>query len=62
LVGDSISEGNDLHVYDPVLKSWIEIITAVGTPPAARRFFGFTSARNKLYVHGGKSIGGGRRL
>ena len=31
---------------------------ASGTPPAARRFHGFTSADGMLYVHGGEDVKG----
>ncbi len=60
MVDASTSEKNDLHVYDPALMSWIGITFFVGTPPPARRFFGFTCAGSKLFVNGGTSLGVGR--
>jgi hypothetical protein len=52
----------DLHVYDPVSKSW-NLLPPLPAPergsyagrPSFRDEFGFTSAGGKLYVHGGWS-------
>ena len=44
----------DLHAFDPVAVAWTDLSdAALGTLPTARYSHGFTSARGKLYVHGG---------
>ena len=46
---------NDLHVYDPVGKSWSNIsVPKSGTVPIPRDSFGLVSTGDKLYVHGGE--------
>ena len=45
---------NDLHVYDPIARSWTEITAIIsGTAPTARWRHGFSAADGKLFVHGG---------
>jgi hypothetical protein len=47
----------DLHVYDPVKATWMNISgPASGTLPYGRDNHGFASAGEKLYVMGGQSI------
>jgi hypothetical protein len=49
----------DLHVYDPAAGAWADLSAARnGTPPSPRGSHGFTSAGDKLYVHGGSGYGG----
>jgi hypothetical protein len=51
---------NDLHVYDPATEAWTNLSAALsGTPPSFRYHHGFTSAGDKLYVHGGSGGSGG---
>jgi hypothetical protein len=46
---------NDLHMYDPIAKSWTDLsVPLSGTPASLRDSHGFTSAGGKLYVHGGE--------
>ena len=45
---------NDLHVYNPTARSWIELTSKTsGTLPMPRWRHGFTAADGKLFVHGG---------
>ena len=47
----------DLLVYDPTDMAWTDLSAAAsGTPPSARFGHGFTSAGDKLYVHGGSNL------
>ncbi len=51
---DAGVQKNDLHVYNPASMTWFNLSGhAIGTPPSARFAHGFTSAGDKLYVHGG---------
>ena len=48
---------NDFRVYNPASMTWFDLSDhALGTPPTARSYHGFTSAGGKLYVHGGWGI------
>jgi hypothetical protein len=43
-------------MYNPATMTWFDLSgNALGTPPTPRYGHGFTSARGKLYVHGGYS-------
>jgi hypothetical protein len=47
---------NDLHAFDPVTLTWVDIsATAVGTAPERRAGVGFAAIGQRLYIHGGFS-------
>ena len=47
----------DLHSFDPANMTWTLLSAAHDAPrPSAREGHGFTSARGRLYVHGGYGI------
>jgi hypothetical protein len=59
----SLAMLDDLHVFDPATMTWTSLSAAdAARRPSARFIHGFTSAGGRLYVHGGISVKGGRRL
>ena len=53
----------DLHVYDPVALAWTDLTANVsGMSPSPRYNHGFTSTRDRLYVHGGLDEAGDREF
>ena len=50
---------DDLHSFDPATKTWTLLSAADDAGrPSARYSHGFTSAKGRLYVHGGNSFSG----
>lgn len=53
-----VSFRNDLHVFDPVEKTWTELTESMtGTPPARRHAMGMVASGGLLYVFGGFTDG-----